>query len=186
MKFRYIVSSLVLSALLSACGEENTPTDTASDNAVSSDVYTPKHGAKLINQAAPEFSLANMTDGQLALSDYKGKAVLINFWATWCAPCKEEIPDFEEVYKELSNKDFTVLGIALDEKEKVAEYIKKLGMTYPVAYGDDDVDRITKQYGNTIGALPYNVVLDKQHRIIYAEPGLLPKERLLQLVEPML
>jgi len=182
MKFRYIVSSLVLSALLSACGEENT----ASDNAVSSDVYTPKHGAKLINQAAPEFSLANMTGGQLALSDYKGKAVLINFWATWCAPCKEEIPDFETVYKDLSNKDFTVLGIALDEKEKVAQYIKKLGMTYPVAYGDDDVDRITKQYGNTVGALPYNVVLDKQHRIIYAEPGLLPKERLRRLVEPML
>jgi peroxiredoxin len=182
MLFRYKLGSLIITSalLLSACGGEDSSSQT--NNAV----YTPKHGSALINTAATSFSVNNLQGGKISLSDYQGKVVLINFWATWCAPCRAEMPDFVEVYSELSTKDFTILGIALDEKTAVSEFVKKIGVNYPIAYGEDDVAKITQEYGNTMGGLPYNVILDKQHRIIYAEPGPIPKDRLQKLVEPLL
>jgi len=168
MRFRNIFSSFIIVLLLSACtGDSDTETEVE-------------------KKSAPEFSVNNLKGGQLSLADYKGKVVLINFWATWCAPCKEEIPDFVEVYKELSDKDFVVLGIALDEKDLVSEFAKKLAITYPIGYGDDDVAKVNESYGNTLGILPYNVILDKQHNIIYSQPGPIPKDRLHQLVKPLL
>jgi len=137
-------------------------------------------------KTAPSFSVSNLKGGQLSLEDYKDKVVLINFWATWCAPCKEEIPDFVEVYNDLSDKGFVVLGIALDNKALVSEFAKKLNITYPIAYGEDDVAKVNENYGNTLGALPYNVILNKQHKIVYAQPGPIPKARLLKLIAPLL
>ena len=164
------VSSFLIILLLSACSGES------DKNSASTEA----------TKAAPAFSVSNLKGGQLSLADYKGKVVLINFWATWCAPCKEEIPDFVEVYNKLADKDFVILGIALDDKNLVAEFSKKLNISYPVGYGEDDVAKINASYGNTIGALPYNVILDKQHNIVYTQPGPIPKARLHQLIAPLL
>jgi len=170
MRVWKILSSFLIVILLSACMGDDKSGD----------------GKGETNKAAPAFSVSNIKGGQLSLEDYKGKVVLVNFWATWCAPCKEEIPGFVEVYNDLSNKGFVVLGIALDEKDLVSEFSKKLNITYPIGYGDDDVAKVNEAYGNTLGALPYNVILDKQHNIVYTQPGPIPKENLRKLVMPLL
>ena len=171
MRFWKSLSSFLVIVLLSACSGES---DKNGDNTGET------------NKVAPAFSVSNLKGGQLSLEDYKGKVVLVNFWATWCAPCKEEIPAFVEVYNDLADKGFVILGIALDEKDLVSEFSKKLNITYPVGYGEDDVAKINESYGNTLGALPYNVILDKQHNIVYTQPGPIPKERLRQLIMPLL
>lgn len=170
MRFWKSFSSFFIVILLSACMGDSENNSQGND----------------ATKAAPSFSVSNLKGGQLSLDDYKGKVVLINFWATWCAPCKEEIPDFIEVYNDLSDKGFVVLGIALDEKDLVSEFAKKLNISYPVGYGEDDVAKVNESYGNTLGALPYNVILDKQHNIVYTQPGPIPKVRLRELVTPLL
>lgn len=170
MRFWKSFNSFFIVILLSACTGENENNSQGND--------APK--------AAPSFSVSNLNGGQLSLDDYKDKVVLINFWATWCAPCKEEIPDFVEVYNDLSAKGFVVLGIALDDKDLVAKFAQKLNITYPIAYGEDDVAKVNESYGNTLGALPYNVILDKQHNIVYTQPGPIPKSRLIEFITPLL
>ena len=181
MTIRYIIASSLIALLLTACTDDDkTNPQTASTS------YTPKYGAKYINKAAPDFSIENIKGGKLELSQFKGKPVLINFWATWCPPCRAEIPEFIEVYNELSDKDFTVIGIAMDQKTLVDEFIDDFKISYPIAFGAEDVSQISVEYGNTMGALPYNVVLDREHKIIYSEPGMLSKQRLLNLITPLL
>ncbi len=78
--------------------------------------FISQYGTEYIGKSAPQFSLQSIKSGKINLTDYKGKVVLINFWATWCPPCRAEIPGFIDVYDKLSNKGFIIIGIALDKK----------------------------------------------------------------------
>jgi cytochrome c biogenesis protein CcmG/thiol:disulfide interchange protein DsbE len=121
-----------------------------------------------------DFSLPT-TDGKvIKLSDYKGKIVLIDFWATWCGPCKRGIPDLIALKKKYGNKGFEVIGISLDTdtKEEVVPFIKKYGINYPVAYGNQSV---YQQYGG-IRAIPTSFIIDKQGKIIANYEGLVTQD----------
>ena len=184
MSIQHFLVAGIIALMLTACSDDEKVTQHTDTSAASSS-YTPKYGAKFIDKAAPNFSVENLKGGKIALSQYKGKAVLINFWATWCPPCRAEIPEFVDVYNELSNKDFTIIGIAMDQKELVSEFVDEFEVSYPIAFGADDVSKIAVEYGNTMGALPYNVIINRDHKIIYAEPGPLSKQRLLNLITPL-
>lgn len=148
--------------------------------------YVPHYGKPFMGKAAEPFELADLADGKIALADYQGKVVLINFWATWCPPCKKEIPDFAEVYEANKDKDFVILGIAVDQKDLVKDFVAEFKVPYPIAHGEDDARKVAIGLGNSIGALPYSVILDKEHTVRYAEPGELSKERLEALIKPYL
>ena len=90
---------------------------------------------------APDFTL-NTTDGKsITLSGYKDKVIILNFWATWCPPCRAEIPDFIELYREYKDKGLVILGVSLDRGDPavLAEFIKSNNITYPVVAGNDSV-----------------------------------------------
>lgn len=182
MRIQQLITIAIIALLLVSCSDDKSNQKSAS----TSSSYLPKYGAKFINKAAPDFSIENIKGGKLELSQFKGKPVLINFWATWCPPCRAEIPEFIEAYDELSDKGFTVIGIAMDQKTLVSEFVDDFEISYPIAFGDENVSQISVEYGNTMGALPYNVVLDREHKIIYSEPGMLSKQRLLNLITPLL
>lgn len=124
-------------------------------------------------KAAPEFSLKDVDGRTVTLAEYKGKVVLLNFWATWCGPCKIEIPwfvDFEQKYKD---RGFAVLGVAMDEEgwEAVKPYLEQAKVNYRVVVGNDSVAAL---YGG-VDSLPTSFVLDQDGRIAATHVGLVSK-----------
>jgi peroxiredoxin len=135
-------------------------------------------------QKAPNFSLQTQNGKAIELSKLKGKVVLVNFWATWCPPCRAEIPDFIEVYNTYKSKGFEIVGIALDEDgwSKVAPYIEKVKMNYPVVLG---TAKVVQQYGG-IEAIPTTFIVDKKGYIVASQVGLVSKELLEQKLKSLL
>ena len=135
------------------------------------------------NVKAPEFTLPS-TDGKtIRLSDYKGKVVIVDFWATWCGPCRKGIPDLIEIQKEFG-KDVVVIGISLDAdtKKDVVPFIQNIGINYPVAYGTLEV---TQQYGG-VEAIPTSFVINKTGKIVDKHVGLVPKSDYTDLIKKLL
>lgn len=88
--------------------------------------------------ATPEFALMTPEGKKLSLKDFRGKVVLLNFWASWCVPCREEMPAMEKLYQEYKHKNFTVLAIAVkDRKQDAMDFVKELKITYPIAFDPD-------------------------------------------------
>jgi peroxiredoxin len=130
---------------------------------------------------APEFSLQDLQGNSLSLSSYKGKVLVLNFWATWCPPCRREIPDFIEAYKDFKDKGLEILGVSVDDlsAEVLRDWTQKAGMNYPVALA---TAKIIADYqpGEFI---PATIVIDPRGRIRYRQSSLMDKETLLRLFE---
>lgn len=115
------------------------------------------------NSGAPDFTLKNQHGEKISLSDYRGKVVILNFWATWCPPCKAEVPGFVKMYNEHKDDGLVILGVSLDRDgwQSVAPFIRNHQVSYPVVIGNRDV---VDAYGN-IQSIPTTFVLDKQGKI---------------------
>ena len=142
-------------------------------------VFTPGQVGKI----APDFTLASATEGEIKLADYKGKLVLLNFWASWCPPCRAEIPGFIKIQEEYNDQGFTILGAAIEYNESVNVYIKEVGLNYPTAYGVEAVHKVAAAYGDPDGALPYSVLISKDQKIIEVFAGFLSETKLKKLIE---
>jgi thiol-disulfide isomerase/thioredoxin len=122
---------------------------------------------------APEFSLKDSGGKMVKLSDYKGQVVLLNFWATWCGPCKIEIPWFKEFETTYKNKGFSVLGVAMDDEgwEIVKPYIEAQKINYRTLLGTEEVGAL---YGG-VESLPTSFVIDREGKIASVHVGLVSK-----------
>ena len=119
---------------------------------------TARQEPSLIGKPAPAFALKDIAGKPLSLASFKGKVVLIDFWATWCVPCRVEIPHFVELQKKYAAKGFSVIGISMDDTpEPVPAFAKKYGMNYPVVVGDA---ALGDKYGGILG-LPTAFVIDR-------------------------
>lgn len=139
--------------------------------------YPPNYvpAAQKTSAFAPNFTSPTTDGKQLKLSDYKGKVVIIDFWATWCPPCRKGIPDLIELKKKYGSKGFEVIGVSVDTdtKDEVIPFVKENGINYPVVY---DVNRnISNLYGG-IEAIPSTFVIDKKGKIVANYQGIMPKE----------
>jgi peroxiredoxin len=133
---------------------------------------------------APDFELKDSMGRTFKLSDYKGKIVLLNFWATWCGPCKIEIPWFMEFEKQHKDKGFAVLGISMDEEgwEVVKPFLDSVKVNYRVAIGSDSVAAL---YGG-VDSLPTSFILDQKGRIASVHVGLVSKSAYQNEIEQLL
>jgi peroxiredoxin len=113
-------------------------------------------------RAAPDFSLADLSGQDIHLSEYRGKVILLDFWATWCEPCKTEIPHFIDMQNRYAGQGLQVIGISMDDEEKpVRDFQQQFKMNYPVAIGNA---KLAESYGGILG-LPITFVIDRQGRI---------------------
>jgi len=130
---------------------------------------------------APDFSLKDLQGNSLSLSSYKGKVLVINFWATWCPPCRREIPDFIEVYKEYKDRGLEILGVSVDEASAAAllEWTRKQGINYPIALATPEIVR-DYEPGDFI---PATIIVDRKGLIRYRQSELMEKETLVRLFQ---
>ena len=132
---------------------------------------------KMKGKVAPAFSLVDLSGKKVSLADYKGKAVLVNFWATWCGPCKVEMPWFEEFRAKYASQGFEILGLADDVdagKDVIEKTAKKTGATYPILLTDG---KVQKAYGG-LEVLPVSFYIDKKGVIVEQTAGLGPKDEI--------
>jgi len=120
------------------------------------------------------------------LEQWRGKVVVVNFWATWCAPCREEMPLFVRVQNELGGRGVQFVGIAVDQVEKVKPFARELGLNYPTLIGGYGAMELSRTLGNTVMALPFTVVIDRQGNIAYEQLGVIKPEALRRTLETLL
>src|SRR5580704_7488596 len=142
-------------------------------------------GAKLTGTAlAPDFSLETLDGKTLRLSDLRGKAVLLNFWATWCGPCKIEMPWFVDLQKQYGSQGLQIVGVAMDDasKEDIGKFAKDMGVNYPILIGKESVG---DQYGG-VPALPESFLISRDGKIVDKIIGLRGKADIEEAVKKTL
>jgi peroxiredoxin len=174
-------SLLSLAMALTACSSAPAPEAHVPDVSLTQD-STLKAGAE--RMPAPEFALKDVNGATVKMADYKGKVVLLNFWATWCVPCKAEMPWFEEFERKYKDRGFAVVGASLDEDgwQVVKPYIDEHKINYRVIVANPEMAQL---YG-VIDALPATFVIDQQGRIAATHSGLVSKATYVKQIEQLL
>ena len=133
---------------------------------------------------APDFNLKDQYGVVHSLENYKGKVIFLNFWATWCPPCKKEMPDVESIYKEYgeNKKDVIILGINSEKENEVKKFLKDKGYTFPTVI--DENSEVMRKY--FIQAFPTSFVIDKEGNVYGYVMGGLTKEQIKQVIEEVL
>ncbi len=141
-----------------------------------------QQGAKAILEA----SLPDLQGDDQAVSQWLGKVMVVNFWATWCTPCREEIPEFIEAQNKYGDQGLIFVGIAIDQLDKVKMFSQEFGINYPVLIGSFNTWSLLEAAGNRMSALPYTVVLNRSGEIVDTYLGRVNLKKLEKLVEPLL
>ena len=134
----------------------------------------------------PSFSLPDATGKQRLSSEWQGKILVINFWATWCPPCRKEIPEFIALQSELANQGVVFIGIAIDEEKAVKNYQEDMGMNYPVLVDNANGVALAKEFGDSMEAVPFTVIVNREGKIIFRKPGEVTKSELMSQLSPLL
>ena len=127
--------------------------------------------AAAADTTALEATVADLAGKPRRLDEWRGKLVVLNFWATWCPPCLKEMPAFVRLQQRYAAQGLQFIGIALDTREEVAKFVQEHGIDFPILVGEDDVARYMLRLGNTIGALPFSVVVDRDGTVRHTHQG---------------
>jgi thiol-disulfide isomerase/thioredoxin len=128
-------------------------------------------------QTLPDFTLGDLSGTPRSIRSWPGKSMIVNFWATWCAPCRREIPLLRELQKQHGAEGFQIVGVAVDVREDVVKYAQEIGIDYPVLIGEQDgIDAVNKFGQGSIG-FPFTVFTDNQGRIVLFHLGEIHKEQ---------
>ena len=126
---------------------------------------------------APDFTFQDIDDSSYTLSKMEGKVVLINFWATWCGPCRMEIPEFNELHQNYHERGLEILGISIsDDKKQLNNFAKSFSVEYPLLYGSArDMNKVMRDYGG-VYAVPSSFLIEKGGSIVWSYPGAILKK----------
>ena len=181
--------SLVIGLLAIAAGCEKSTSSTAKSNRTAGTAAAVVHSLG----PAPTVSFQNLNGQTVNLAQYHGKVVLVNFWATWCEPCKSEIPELIQLQDKFGNRNFTVLGIAMDQEGKsvVAPFVakpqfqvgeKKVAMDYPIVLGNSNVET---KFGGLLG-LPTSYLISQNGQIVKKVIGMIDAQSMGNLIQKLL
>ena len=116
-----------------------------------------------------DFFLENIEGETISIGEFRGKKTLINFWATWCRPCRKEMPMLNGVFLSQDPSDFSVVGIAIDKPEKVTQFVAELGIDFPIMVGQSEAYDVMKDLGNEALTLPYTILIDEEGQVVWSK-----------------
>jgi peroxiredoxin len=123
------------------------------------------------NGPAPPFSLPSKGGSEVSLAQYKGQVVMINFWASWCGPCRQEMPLLEDIYKKYNKLGFTLIGVNVEPDSKAADdWLKQTPVTFPILYDKDS--KVSRLYD--VSGMPSTVIIDRKGNLRYLHHGYKP------------
>jgi len=133
--------------------------------------------AAKLPEKLPDFTLGDLQGEPRSILSWPGKSMIVNFWATWCAPCRREIPLLNELQRQHGGEGFQIVGVAIDFRDDVVKYAKEIKIEYPVLIGEQDALEAANKVGSaTGGALPFTVFTDNQARVVLLHLGEIDKE----------
>ncbi len=166
------VGALTLGVIMGRRHLGGAPTDTA-----------PNAGAAASLFAA---TLPDSHGADIPLARWRGQPLVVNFWATWCAPCVAEMPDLQQLFQTYGPRGMGFVGIGIDQAQAIAEFGRKLGVTYPLLVGGYAGTELARAFGNASGGLPFTVVLDRFGALKAAQLGRIHVENLRSIIESSL
>jgi len=131
-------------------------------------------------------SLPDTGGTRQSLEQWRGKVLVVNFWATWCEPCREEMPEFVRAQTELGPRGLQFVGIAVDQADKVGRFARELHLNYPALIGGYDAMEVSQGLGNHLAALPFTIIIDRQGRIAETHLGPLKPNQLRSIISDLL
>jgi thiol-disulfide isomerase/thioredoxin len=143
-------------------------------------------GGSLIGSLRPDFQLGSNKGEMVSPADFAGKTVLINFWATWCAPCRQEMPMLMDLQRKHGAEGLQVVGIALDDVRQVRDFVETYGISYPILMGETDVFETSAAYGNTEGVLPFSLLVDNLGIVRWQYAGKIKQEQITDILSDLL
>jgi peroxiredoxin len=147
---------------------------------------SPPASKDLTGQRRPDYTLAGINGELVSATDFDGRVVLLNFWATWCKPCREEMPMLAKLQSGYSADEMQIVGIALDDVQRARDFSAELGINYPILVGSTDVMVLVRLYGNNAGMLPYSVMIDSEGVIRWAHLGELNRKEVIRNLDELL
>lgn len=176
MSRQFVILALV--ALLAAGGGYLVAQRTGALNlAVGGSAPVPAPEA-LLGQRRPEFSLVDAAGNRVTAADFDGHVLLLNFWATWCAPCVEEMPMLSRLQRDYSGRGLRVVGITVDDPVRARAFAQDLGLDYPLLFGTGEAMLVGRRYGNASGMLPFSVLIDAAGVVRWTHLGAVRREQL--------
>ncbi len=132
------------------------------------------------------FSLPDIHGKNRSIGDWQGKLRIVNFWATWCPPCREEIPVFIKAQQQFGRRGLQIIGVAVDKPADVMRFYAAEGMNYPVLLGEQDGLALMSRYGDPDGSLPYSIIIDGQGHVVGSQLGAFTQSELDRKIQPYL
>lgn len=143
-------------------------------------------GDVVLGNFRPHFELGSNNGEFVTPADFSGKTILLNFWATWCEPCRREMPMLMDLQRQFGSTGLQVIGIALDDVQSVKSFVATYGISYPVLVGSEDVFATSAAYGNEEGVLPYSVLIDEKGIVRWQYAGIIQQEKITNLISELL
>ena len=134
----------------------------------------------------PDFSFEDIEGQPRDSAEWSDKVRVVNFWATWCPPCRAETPAFVELQERYADRGVQFIGVAVDERELVADFADTYGVNYPMLLGGLDAVELSKRLGNRLGGLPFTVVVDRRGEVQHRQPGEMKKDELDRILQTLL
>jgi len=133
--------------------------------------WSSRNAAEPSGPSIEKLALPDIDGSRRSLSEWRGKIVLLNFWATWCAPCREEIPLLKEMQTEHAEQGLQIVGVAIDDPSEVTAFHRRFRINYPILLGNLDTLSLAAQTGNAAQALPYTLILSREGRVLSTKIG---------------
>jgi thiol-disulfide isomerase/thioredoxin len=134
----------------------------------------------------PVFSLPDLQGHTRISTEWLGQVLVVNFWATWCPPCRREMPLFVDLQERFGTRGLQFVGIAIDEPQPVKKFAESIGVNYPILLGETEAISLSQSLGNRFGSLPFTVVFDRSGKRVFVQTGELDRQMLDEQAIPLL